>query len=119
MLALCILFQRLRQILLNVIANAVKFTQTGGVNIKVSCDADELHFDIKDTGIGIPTEMHEAIFDPFAQADGSTTRSYGGTGLGLAICKRLLSLMQGSISVQSTVGQGTTFSIRLPLKNTE
>lgn len=105
---------RLRQIMLNIAGNAVKFTDAGEVFISTSLvwSSDvsvRIRFSIKDTGIGIPEDRHEAIFEPFAQADGSTTKKYGGTGLGLAITKRLVSMMEGRIEIESMPEQGTDF----------
>ena len=105
---------RLRQILMNLAGNAVKFTEHGHVVIQVRQteargDNLTLLFDVTDTGIGIPREKQDRIFDPFSQADGSTTRRFGGTGLGLTIAKRLITLMNGTIGVESTVSQGTRF----------
>ncbi len=105
---------RLRQVLTNLISNAVKFTNVGEIHLTADLRwADEgryeLLFQVRDTGIGIPVELQEGVFEAFRQADGSTTRQYGGTGLGLAICRRIIELMQGRIWVRSTPGQGTTF----------
>ncbi len=107
---------RLLQTLLNLVANAVKFTETGEVLVTVHADADTLCFVIQDTGIGIPADLLEQIFNPFTQADSSTTRRFGGSGLGLAIARRLVEAMGGRISVESAEGRGTTFrfSIRAP-----
>jgi len=105
---------RLRQILLNLAGNAVKFTDRGEVCVRVavqSSDPDSvlLHFEVRDTGSGIPLEKQQAIFDPFTQADASTTRKHGGTGLGLTISARLLEMMGGRIWVESEAGQGSRF----------
>ena len=112
---------RLRQILVNLIGNAVKFTETGEVVMRVECRPidDQLvvvTFTVSDTGIGIPREKHATIFDPFTQADASTTRRFGGTGLGLTISARLAALMGGGISVESEVGHGTQFQVDLPFE---
>jgi len=105
---------RIRQIITNLIGNALKFTQHGAVNLKVLLEQDHgcsviIKFEITDTGIGIPVERLNAIFDPFTQVDSSTTRIYGGTGLGLSICKQLAVLMGGGIGVTSEKGNGSTF----------
>ncbi|MDD5298074.1 MAG: PAS domain S-box protein [Rhodocyclaceae bacterium] len=106
---------RLGQILLNLLSNAVKFTEEGGITLSVQPRNDELVFRISDTGIGMSEEQMGQLFNPFQQADGSTTRRFGGTGLGLAISKRLLELMGGDIRVESQVGVGTRFEFWLPL----
>jgi PAS domain S-box-containing protein len=106
---------RLEQVLLNLLGNAVKFTTTGTIELSVhplSEDDDLIHleFAVKDTGIGLTVEQIERIFEPFTQANSSTTRHYGGTGLGLNICRRLMALMEGRISVTSEPGKGSTFT---------
>ncbi|MBN1796486.1 MAG: response regulator [Sedimentisphaerales bacterium] len=109
---------RLQQCLINLINNAIKFTEQGYVQLNVCLVQKEegpfIKFDIKDTGIGISPDKLHSIFDAFIQADGDTTRKYGGTGLGLAIAKNLVNLLEGELSVESHVGQGSQFSILLP-----
>ena len=105
---------RLGQVLINLIANAIKFTSHGRIVVKVVDETapngeTRLHFSVSDTGIGIPEEKQNAIFEAFAQADGSTTRNYGGTGLGLAITSRLVEQMGGKIWIESVYEKGTTF----------
>ena len=102
---------RIRQVLINLIGNSLKFTETGSVEVRVAVDeaAELLRFTVQDTGIGIPAEKQSFIFDAFTQADGSVTRKYGGTGLGLAISSKLVALMGGSIRVTSQREQGATF----------
>ncbi|MBT6627479.1 MAG: response regulator, partial [Gemmatimonadetes bacterium] len=105
---------RLRQVVTNLVSNAIKFTDHGHVSVKVEVesrkDADVvLHGSIEDTGIGIPTEQQPRIFESFTQADGSTTRRFGGTGLGLSICTQIVDLMDGRIWVESEEGRGSTF----------
>ncbi|TAM89652.1 response regulator [bacterium] len=112
---------RLRQVLINLAGNAIKFTEQGYVIIRAICAAEHQHavevrFEVEDSGIGIPANVRGRLFEPFAQADGSTTRRYGGTGLGLAISKRFVELMGGEIGVHSDVGRGSTFWFRLPLE---
>jgi len=111
---------RIRQILINLIGNAIKFTEHGEVLVTVAEESDEatftcLHLAVKDTGVGIPTDKQEIIFEAFSQADGSMARRYGGTGLGLAICTRLVTLMGGKIWVESQLDQGSTFHFTLRL----
>ena len=103
---------RLRQVLTNLLGNAIKFTAKGRIGIVVEPSTGEgvaLSFSVSDSGIGIPDGQQQIIFEAFRQADGSTTRKYGGTGLGLAICSRLVGLMGGAIGVQSELGRGSTF----------
>jgi len=115
--------QRLRQILLNLLSNAIKFTETGSVSLTVSSRAVaagiDLDFTIRDTGIGIPDSVQRQIFEPFTQADSSTTRRYGGTGLGLTICRRLLELMGGRLAVDSAPGRGSTFRFAIVVQAAE
>ena len=112
---------RLRQILFNLVGNSIKFTHKGEVSVNVTVDASEdekvtLHFAVADTGIGIPPEKRQVIFEAFGQADNSTSRRYGGTGLGLTISSRLVAMMAGRIWVESEVGQGSTFHFTLKLQ---
>ena len=105
---------RLRQVITNLLSNAIKFTAGGEVVVSVAAEerADDrlkLHVQVRDTGIGIPADKLKAVFDPFTQADSSTTRLYGGTGLGLAICSQLVALMNGRIWVESEAGRGSVF----------
>ena len=111
---------RIRQVVINLVGNAIKFTETGEVALKIQATHTEtgnclLHFTVSDTGIGIPPEKRKSIFDPFSQADTSTTRKYGGTGLGLSISIRLVQLMAGNMWVESETGHGTEFHFTLPL----
>ena len=115
---------RLRQVVVNLIGNAIKFTDQGEVALNVHLEAEEgdnriIHFTVSDTGIGISPEKQKLIFQPFAQADNSTTRKYGGTGLGLTISKRLVGLMDGNMWVESEVGRGTQFHFTVRLKTSE
>lgn len=109
---------RLRQVLLNLVSNAIKFTSQGMVSVTLRNETLEgqgiLCFEVRDTGVGIPPELQKRLFQPFSQADTSTTREFGGTGLGLFICKRLTELLDGKISMQSVAGQGSVFSVRIP-----
>ncbi|MEL6590011.1 MAG: response regulator [Bacteroidota bacterium] len=116
---------RLNQILVNLVNNAIKFTEHGEVFVQVKCTEHEqgqhctLEFSVKDTGIGIPNDRLNRLFRSFSQVDASTTRKYGGTGLGLAISKRLVNLMGGEIWVESVEGEGSTFFFTLPVEKTE
>jgi PAS domain S-box-containing protein len=110
--------QKVKQILLNLLSNALKFTHHGGVTIAARANAKErtVTLSVADTGIGIAPADQERIFEDFRQLDNSPTRAYGGTGLGLSICRRLAQMLDGQISVQSTVGKGSTFVLTLPIK---
>jgi signal transduction histidine kinase len=110
---------RLRQILFNLLSNAIKFTEEGDVTLSVAVDqadgGEVMRLRVVDTGIGIPADHHERIFEAFHQVDGGTTRRYGGTGLGLAICRNLATAMGGTIEVESAPGKGAAFTVTLPL----
>ena len=115
---------RLRQIIVNLVGNAVKFTENGEVSLLCEKETENkeqnsmtLHFAVSDSGIGIPQDKLESIFDVFSQVDTSTTRQYGGTGLGLTIAKQLVGLMGGKIRVESEVGKGSTFHFTIELRN--
>jgi len=108
---------RVRQILLNLLSNAVKFTEQGGVQLTLSHAADSWAVAVSDTGIGLSAEQQAQLFQPFRQADASTTRRHGGTGLGLTISRHLARLMGGDISVRSTPGQGSCFTLQLPWRD--
>lgn len=117
---------RLRQILVNLISNAIKFTAQGGVSIEVEREpaaedhgAPFLRWRVRDTGVGISVEAQGKLFDPFVQADASTTRRFGGTGLGLSIVRKLAGLMGGEVGLQSELGRGSEFYLRLPLVEAE
>lgn len=110
---------RVRQVLMNLVSNALKFTPAGSVVIALSYDSHSgLRVSVSDTGIGIPSEKQDKLFQRFSQIDSSTTRRYGGSGLGLAICKRLVEMMGGSIHVESILGCGTTIWFSVPLQPT-
>ncbi|MCF0041059.1 response regulator [Dyadobacter fanqingshengii] len=108
---------RLLQIIRNLVSNAVKFTSAPGtVAVNIRQEASHLFFEVSDTGIGIAPEKQQSIFEAFQQADGSTSRKYGGTGLGLSISRELANLFQGSISLKSEAGVGSTFTLKIPVK---
>ncbi len=107
---------RIRQILINLIGNAIKFTDRGNITFKISNESSGLHFSVIDTGVGIRADRLEKIFEPFTQADISTTRRFGGTGLGTTICKQLTELMGGKIWAESKLGEGSIFHVVLPLQ---
>src|SRR5262249_3395088 len=118
---------RLRQILRNLLSNAVKFTEQGSVELRIEPAADPevpagvhrgsttVAFSAMDTGTGIPRQQLETIFGAFQQADGTTSRKYGGTGLGLSITREIAHLLGGAVTVESTPGQGSTFTLYLPV----
>ncbi len=111
---------RIRQVLVNLVGNAVKFTSDGEVTVEVSCEKQEgnhlnIRFSVKDTGIGIPADKQKMIFEAFAQGDGSTTRNFGGTGLGLTISEHLAKAMGGAIQVSSEPGKGSCFEFTVPV----
>ena len=111
---------RIRQILVNLIGNAIKFTDSGEIFVGIeeesqTSNSTSLHFSVKDTGVGVPAEKQKTIFEAFSQADGSMARKYGGTGLGLAICTRLVKMMGGNCWVESQTGQGSTFHFTVQL----
>jgi two-component system sensor histidine kinase/response regulator len=111
---------RLQQVLMNLVGNAIKFTQRGEVSVTAGTESIEgdtivLRFSVRDTGIGIPKSQQGLIFEPFRQADGSTTRKYGGTGLGLSISASLVGLMGGEFSVESEEEEGSVFSFTASL----
>jgi signal transduction histidine kinase len=110
--------QKVKQIVLNLLSNALKFTPTGSVIIGTAFDrkTNTLAITVRDTGVGIPEESRSKIFEDFRQLDNSPTRGYGGTGLGLSICRRLAQMLGGAIEVVSTLGEGSTFTFRLPVR---
>ena len=106
---------RLRQILINLVSNAVKFTEQGGVTIGMHCRDNNVHFAVTDTGIGMTDKQRGKLFKPFTQADETMSRRFGGTGLGLAITHRLVTMMSGAVHVVSEPGKGTTFRVEIPV----
>ena len=109
---------RLRQVLLNLLSNAVKFTADGRVTLRIGGRSGAVCIEVQDTGVGIAADRVDKIFEPFVQADASTRRRFGGTGLGLAITRRLVDAMEGSIAIDSVIGEGSTFRLELPLVET-
>jgi signal transduction histidine kinase len=109
--------QKVKQIIVNLLSNAIKFTHQGGIDIAVGLRADErvAFIEVSDTGIGIAPENHEKIFEDFRQVDDSPSRQYGGTGLGLAICRRLANALGGRISLHSSIGEGSIFTLTIPV----
>lgn len=107
--------ERLIQVAMNLISNAIKFTEKGHVRVSLSTEAQHMVLSVSDTGVGIPREAQGYIFDEFRQVDASSKRRYGGTGLGLAIVRKIVQAMDGTIQVESEVGHGSTFTVRLPL----
>lgn len=107
--------QRLEQILKNLLSNAFKFTEQGGVTLRIARAGDRLSLAVADTGIGVSSVQHQAIFEAFRQADGTINRKYGGTGLGLSISRELARLLGGSIALKSKPGKGSTFTVTIPL----
>jgi signal transduction histidine kinase len=111
---------KVRQALFNLLSNAAKFTRQGEIGLAVRGEQEDgvgwVRMSVSDSGIGIPPEKIDHVFEEFSQADESTTRDYGGTGLGLPISRRFCQLMGGDITVESTAGKGSTFTIRLPVE---
>ena len=105
---------KLKQVLLNLLGNAIKFTETGSVRVTAERQGAELRVSVRDTGIGVPVEDTERIFESFTQGKSGISGKYQGTGLGLAICRQLVEMHGGRISVKSTPGQGSTFSFTIP-----
>ncbi len=109
--------EKVRQILVNLLGNAVKFTDAGTVTLSADSDGDEVRFIVADTGAGMDPADHARLFQPFVQLDGGLTRRHGGTGLGLYISRRLASLLGGRIDVESALGEGSTFTVTLPVES--
>lgn len=108
---------KLKQVLINLISNAIKFTPSGKrIDLSFGVDGEQLVFRVADQGIGIPEDRLPLIFEDFEQVDSTITRDYGGSGLGLAITQKILTLFDGTIAVESIIGEGTTFTVRIPFK---
>jgi signal transduction histidine kinase len=110
--------QKVKQIVVNLLSNALKFTHQGGIEVAVTCSELDrtATIAVTDTGIGIAREHHERIFEDFRQVDDSPSRQYGGTGLGLAICRRLANALGGRIALRSEIGEGSTFTLTIPVE---
>jgi signal transduction histidine kinase len=108
--------EKLRQIVINLLRNAAKFTEQGSIRLRAQASNGSVAIAVADTGIGIPADKLGLIFEEFEQVDASSTRAHGGTGLGLAIARRLARLMGGDIGVESAPGGGSTFTLTLPLR---
>jgi signal transduction histidine kinase len=108
--------EKLKQILLNLLSNAAKFTEQGSITLQAFQLDETLVIKVQDTGIGIPADKLEKIFDQFEQVDNSSTRKYGGTGLGLSISRKLARLLGGDIAVTSELGKGSSFTVIIPLQ---
>ena len=108
--------EKLRQIVLNLLSNAVKFTERGSIRLCATAADNRVTIAVADTGIGIPPDKLDVVFEEFEQADASSTRVYGGTGLGLAIARRLARLMGGDVTAESVLGSGSTFRLTLPVR---
>ena len=107
--------QKVRQVVLNLVSNALKFTRDGVVTVRATVRDGVLVASVEDTGIGIPADRLEAVFESFEQAEADTSQKFGGTGLGLAISRRFCRLMDGDLTVRSTVGEGSVFELQVPL----
>jgi signal transduction histidine kinase/DNA-binding response OmpR family regulator len=107
---------RMNQVITNLLSNAVKFTKSGFVKVEISYDGDNLLLNVQDTGIGISREQQDKLFQPFIQAESSTTRRFGGTGLGLAICRSIVEQMNGRLTLRSEPGEGAVFSVSIPVE---
>jgi len=107
---------KLKQILMNLLSNAIKFTEAGTITVTARCRDGQVAISVADTGIGIPAEQLELVFEEFHQVDSSSTRQYSGTGLGLSISRHFAQLMGGDITVQSTSGIGSIFTVTIPLR---